>query len=153
MATTRHNGAREGNVMEIERDFWAIALNETHVWMLDVLARKSGVKVEDIKEIRTVYIVDRTERTNLCEATPSYYLEPFDGIPILADGAEVSDEQLEALADEISVSVRGADWGGQYMHCRDLEFMFDEENEWSRRLGHYDSMDECIEDCCDNYPF
>jgi transglutaminase-like putative cysteine protease len=94
----------------IPPDWHIIKLDERENWRDDMRAKTTA--------IYSVYALDKSSRTFLCEATPSYALwwiayeaEPIEGL---------SDEEREALYDQIECGTH-PDQMVDYMHVSRIE--------------------------------
>ena len=96
-------------------DAWVIAFNETGYYVI------ADEHKNLIKEIRSVYIFDRNERTCCCEITPSYYLIHLYDEVILTDEAydTLTDEQKEEIDNEYEYS--GGEDNNHYVHCYEID--------------------------------
>lgn len=85
-----------------------VALNET-----EFLSPELKTLLGD--EYYTLYVYDLGEQTHLCEATPSFYLVPFDyaGKNLLSDEDD-SEYAADLMGDPI------------YVHCRTIEALDDD---------------------------
>jgi len=72
-----------------------------------------------IKQIRSVYLYDKNERTHCCELTPSYWLEHLYDEVILTPDAALSDDEREALYSKYEDTPY--DEQGIYVHCHSID--------------------------------
>lgn len=117
-------------LMPIPPDWHIIKIDERQHWRDDLRAKTTA--------IYSVYALDRSSRTFICEATPSYALwwigydaEPIDGL---------SDEDQEALFEAVECSAQ--DQAVDYMHVSRVDLLRKERPDCVRKV----TVDACDED-------
>jgi len=88
----------------IKSDIRVVAIDETRHW-IDRIQKACG-------KIEAVYIYDASVQTNLCEITPSYYLETM----YYVTEKEISDEMWSELNANMSEN-------DAYHHCNGIDAM------------------------------
>ena len=92
--------------------FGVVAVDESAHWTDSDFVQRCGGK------IWTLYVYNPNEVTYLCEATPSYYLEPFDHVPAsLPEGQDECEEICNVLLETLGQQEM------TYMHCRHVDAM------------------------------
>jgi hypothetical protein len=97
-----------------ETDFRYVKIDETENWNKDFIKDLGpGAKIV------ATYIFDATERTHLCEATPSYFLR-YAGTEI-QPGRELSDSENEHYDEVVREAEFKCNDNDHYRHCRDVK--------------------------------
>jgi hypothetical protein len=117
--------------MPVLPDWHIVKLDERHHWRDDLRAKT--------RAIYGVYALDKSSRTFLCEATPSYALwwlayeaEPVEGMP---------DDERESLYETVECDTR-PDQMVDYMHVRDVEAICREHPDRIRQVTPDDAGDD-----------
>lgn len=110
-------------------DAYAIALDETGHYEIDAADRPY------IERIVGVYVFDRSERTHLCELTPSYYLiHLYDEVRLTPLGMDCEDERR---LDEIYQKYEYCESQDIYVHCHSVERLLAQAEERPFTVYHY----------------
>ena len=105
-------------MIDIERspiDARLVALDRTRDFMIDDADRPH------IKQIRSVYLYDKNERTHCCELTPSYWLEHLYDEVVLTPEADAALSENEREALYCKYEYIPDDDGGCYIHCHVID--------------------------------
>lgn len=91
-------------------DFWLVKIDESEYWSDSIRQR--------VKRIWSVYLLDTSRHTHLCELAPSYWLEFVESY---AEHLPETDEsEREKLSDTIADESQTCDSQDMYVHVSDF---------------------------------
>lgn len=94
-------------------DAYCLAFDETQGYAIAEADRPL------IAQIQSVYLLDRNQRTHLCEITPSYYLTHLYDTVVAVDG--VGDEERDRLDSEYAHEASD----DKYVHCHEIDWIIE----------------------------